>query len=411
MAQEQEKLRERMNSLKPKLLEMLQKNKDKLDLVAFPMHTRMVEHPVSKELVERSEAIRLDSQENKNFLERLCRQFGDGRVEIRQTSDGGRGIFATKKIKKGQKISYERRPLICGSLSTDVQEYCDNCLSPLLLRSSKTSGAITTKKEWRIGRVDEVNVKKYHPNVVNCDSCVQSKFCSTECRDLAWHKWHRVLCGRSCATLRSYVALKNESQDNVSSNVKHPLLMIKVAAMQLAARERTSSNETPPPEVLQEIKMLDLLCGLNDSETRPNIEHIMSANVNDRELICEELGTLNDPLMDFRWFLDSRAVLQANNFHACPTVVKQPDREPFRVYNGIAVYGMSSFYNHSCSPNATADIDDKGGQLVVARKIIHPGEQIFISYCETGMSFEERQFDLLASYAFECNCEKCLNKQ
>jgi hypothetical protein len=330
------KLKDRMNDLKPHLLQMMKTvPKDRMDMVVYELHTQADEASGRP----RAEIIRYDLAGHKDFLDQICREFSEDKLEIRQTPDGGRGVFAKKAFKKGNKIAVERKPIVCNSILVDAQEYCDGCLAPLLQSSSKTSTTTTTK--WNTSRTKEIGIKSYRDNVVNCPSCPHAKYCSPQCRESAWYKWHKVLCGRSMNEIHKLSSVRNESAGGNSSAAKHALLLVKIVAMKLASKEREAAGEAGnvPDDVKRDIRLFDLLCSLNDDDNRPKVQYIASVPVNDREIVCEELDLLNSVEFDFEWFLDMKSRIQANAFQAAELLVEK-EKEKLQVSNGLSVYGM-----------------------------------------------------------------------
>lgn len=67
---------------------------------------------------------------------------------------------------------------------------------------------------------------------------------------------------------------------------------------------------------------------------------------------------------------------------------------------------VSSYFKHSCAPNASKFlIEDK--VIVVTMRPIKRGAQLLVSHCSILMEKKERQRTLLDKYGFHCNCERC----
>ncbi|XP_047525760.1 histone-lysine N-methyltransferase SMYD3 [Pieris napi] len=77
---------------------------------------------------------------------------------------------------------------------------------------------------------------------------------------------------------------------------------------------------------------------------------------------------------------------------------------------GSAVYIAASIIDHSCNPNAVATFD---GRKIIVRALVDmpkfDWKKIRISYIELMKTPFDRQKELLQSYYFVCQCEKCLN--
>lgn len=76
---------------------------------------------------------------------------------------------------------------------------------------------------------------------------------------------------------------------------------------------------------------------------------------------------------------------------------------------GSALFLRFSRINHSCVPNCTYYVVKGRVPRIAVRAIrdIKGGEQLSISYVESGLSRGERQERLLSSWGFECDCGAC----
>ncbi len=70
-----------------------------------------------------------------------------------------------------------------------------------------------------------------------------------------------------------------------------------------------------------------------------------------------------------------------------------------------AVFYYGSLFNHSCMPNCS--VSHVGDVMIVqALQEISAGDQLFVAYCPTFASLEERR-EALKARSFECRCERC----
>jgi hypothetical protein len=77
---------------------------------------------------------------------------------------------------------------------------------------------------------------------------------------------------------------------------------------------------------------------------------------------------------------------------------------------GVGFYRKSSKINHSCRPNS-AVFFDKFSLSLKSLRYIQSNEQITISYIELSKSTKSRRAELMSTYGFLCNCERCRNGQ
>lgn len=75
---------------------------------------------------------------------------------------------------------------------------------------------------------------------------------------------------------------------------------------------------------------------------------------------------------------------------------------------GSGIFPLSSFFNHSCSPNVIRVAVDNKLVFVVSRPV-EQNCQLFVCYRSNFFecSKEKRQEELLESYRFKCSCEAC----
>ncbi|CAB4066875.1 unnamed protein product [Lepeophtheirus salmonis] len=106
----------------------------------------------------------------------------------------------------------------------------------------------------------------------------------------------------------------------------------------------------------------------------------------------------------YRTMQHYEAILDGNSF----TLEEFYDRK--RIL-GSALYDYSSFYNHSCDPNACFIFDSAKRIRVIVTSPVLEGEEITISYGPLvwNQRYEER-LNKLKNYNFICRCIACKNK-
>ncbi|XP_040581324.1 SET domain-containing protein SmydA-8 [Lepeophtheirus salmonis] len=85
------------------------------------------------------------------------------------------------------------------------------------------------------------------------------------------------------------------------------------------------------------------------------------------------------------------------------------DSNSFRInkHSLRGLFGVSSFINHDCNPNARVIFDRKGHLHLISKKTIEKGEEISISYVAPLLSTRERREKLMSSKFFYCQCKRC----
>ncbi|XP_018425639.1 PREDICTED: SET and MYND domain-containing protein 5 [Nanorana parkeri] len=362
-------------------------------------------------------------------------------VEIRHIGSGkGRGLFATRSIRKGVTI-FQERPLVSSQFQWNAlyrYRACDHCLRSL-----------ETAEENAKRLSGNVHVSLPYPELCSiqnglhqqCPDC-QVSYCSAECLKAAKEQYHKVLCLGS-------------ARDNQS----HPLNKL----------EEAWRNMHYPPETASIMLMARMVATVKQAKDKDwwlqLFTQFCSKTANEEEEIVHKLlgdkfkGQL-DQLRRFfmealyeervsRWFTPEGfrslfALVGTNGqgigtsslsqwVHACDAL-ELPARERERLdglidqlykdieketgeflnCEGSGLYLLQSCCNHSCVPNAEASFPDNNFLLhMTALEDIKPGEEICISYldcCQRERSRHSRHKTLRENYLFICACAKCLSQ-
>lgn len=107
----------------------------------------------------------------------------------------------------------------------------------------------------------------------------------------------------------------------------------------------------------------------------------------------------------YGWLPDSR--------FDSPSELDVYTRKVMSVYSyncfGSSVVDIGSRFNHSCIPNLSQDTDASlpATMHFFARRDIAAGEELFVSYIEAFLKYNERQNRIQKSWAFTCICPAC----
>lgn len=74
---------------------------------------------------------------------------------------------------------------------------------------------------------------------------------------------------------------------------------------------------------------------------------------------------------------------------------------------GTALYHQPSFVNHSCEPNLDVSIGPFARLQLSTREAVEPGDELRITYLDSGLPVNVRRGKLLHGYGFECACPLC----
>ncbi|KAM4808576.1 protein-lysine N-trimethyltransferase SMYD5 [Rhinophrynus dorsalis] len=362
-------------------------------------------------------------------------------AEIRFISSGkGKGLFATRSIKKGETI-FQEKPLVSSQFQWNAlyrYRACDHCLRSL-----------ETAEENAQRLSGNAHVVLPYPELCTiqnglhqqCPRC-QVSYCSAECLKAAAEQYHQVLC-------------LGQSRDNP----EHPLNKL----------EEAWRNMHYPPETASIMLMARMVATIKQAKDKDWWLHLFSQFCNktaneEEEIVHKLLGDKFKGQLDqlrrlfmealyeehvSRWFTPEGfrslfALVGTNGqgigtsslsqwVHACD-VLELPAREreqldalidqlykdieketgEFLNCEGSGLYMLQSCCNHSCVPNAEASFPDNNFLLHLnAVEDIKPGEEICISYldcCQRDRSRHSRHKILRENYLFVCSCPKCLSQ-
>ncbi|XP_017886308.1 SET and MYND domain-containing protein 5 [Ceratina calcarata] len=362
-------------------------------------------------------------------------------IQIRSINkEKGKGLFAVRSFKDGDTI-FEEKPLICCQFAWN-QEYkylaCDNCLKPLETAEENVR-RLTGNSTIILPHPECCETKK--DLITECAEC-DTKYCSVECQNEAFSRYHKIICLRSKE--------KDES---------HPLVQL----------TETWKQMHYPPETATIMLLVKIVALINQASNKEDLLSIFSQfcqrTINDTDdiihkLLGEEFVSQLDVLRqmmlkavntDFteQWFtpegFKSLWALVGTNGQGIGTsafsrwvknvsalelprderihvdklidrIYDDMDREVSFFLNneGSGLYVLQSSVNHSCVPNAVVEFPYSNNVLALkATRDIQPEEEICISYlgeCCLERSRHSRWKILSSQYLFHCYCKKCLSQ-
>ncbi|KAK6640743.1 hypothetical protein RUM44_012440 [Polyplax serrata] len=362
---------------------------------------------------------------------------GDPKIEIRQTGDKGRGLFATGCFSDGEQIFQEIPFVSCQFAWNEDYQYqaCEYCLRPL-------ETAVENVKRLTMNEFVELP----HPELctinksthISCSLC-GAKYCCAECREVAWNKYHKTLCLQklhrdnthpleqlkevwkemhyppettSAFLFAKIFAMIHQSDDkdaiknllnefchetmNRDQNITHKLVGFKFAEqvetlrqLMLTSVPTESAQEWATPEGFQHLLAL---VGTNGQGIGTSSFSEWVKRITAMQLLPEEKAIIDNYIERIYDNFDKGVGDFLNN-------------------EGSGLYKMQSIINHSCRPNAVINFPNGNFQLAVtASRNINPGEEICISYldnCILSRSRHSRQKILQENYLFNCKCDKC----
>ncbi|XP_053258103.1 histone-lysine N-trimethyltransferase SMYD5 [Podarcis raffonei] len=359
-------------------------------------------------------------------------------LEVRFISNvKGKGLFATRNIKKGETIFVEKPVVSAQFLWNALYKYraCDHCLRAL--ETAEENAQRLLGKPQALPHPEQCSIRKeLHQH---CPAC-QVAYCSAECRQLAWEQYHQVLClGPSRQDPNHPLSKLQEAWRNIHYPPETSSIML-MARMVATVKQAKDKDWW--------IKLFAQFCSKTANEEEEIVHKLLGDKFKGQLEVLRVLFTeaLYDDHLS-RWFspegFRSLFALVGTNgqgigtsslsqwVHACDALELPPqereqldafinqlykdiERETGEFLNceGSGLYMLQSCCNHSCIPNAETSFPDNNFLLhLTALEAIGPGEEICISYldcCQRERSRHSRNKTLRENYLFVCSCPKCL---
>ncbi|XP_078053469.1 SET and MYND domain containing, class 5 [Augochlora pura] len=352
----------------------------------------------------------------------------------------GKGLFAVCPLKDGDTILMEK-PIVCCQFSWNL-EYgylaCDNCLRPLETAEENVH-RLTGNSTIILPHTECCETKK--ELITECSEC-GTKYCSIECQNEAYARYHRTLCLHSREKDESHPLVQlNETWKQMHYPPESGTIML--PARMVAIVNQADNKD----EVLSTFSQF-CHCAINEVHeiTHKLLEEKFIGQI---DVLRETMEKALDTKLTSNWFTPNgfRNLLaligtngQGIGTSAFSVWVKNVsaldlprderiyvDKLIDRIYSemdeavdvflnneGSGLYVLQSAINHSCVPNAIVEFPYSNNVLVLkAIRDIQPEEEICISYldeCDLERSRHSRQEALRSLYLFICRCDKCLSQ-
>uniref|UniRef100_A0A8D0FHH0 Protein-lysine N-trimethyltransferase SMYD5 n=1 Tax=Strix occidentalis caurina TaxID=311401 RepID=A0A8D0FHH0_STROC len=324
------------------------------------------------------------------------------------SSAKGKGLFATKNIRKGETVFVERPVVSSQFLWNALYNYraCDHCLRALET-AEENAQRLLGKSSLVLPHPEQCSIRKdLHQQCPRC----QVTYCSAECRQAALEQYHQVLClGPSC------------------DDPTHPLnkLQEEVALLGWVTLPGTRAKDKE-----WWIKAFSQFCSKTANEEEEVVHKLLGDKFKGQLELLRLLFTeaLYDEHLS-RWFTPEGfrslfALVGTNGqgigtsslsqwVHACDALdlpmlqreeldafidqlYKDIEKESGEFLNceGSGLYVLQSCCNHSCIPNAETSFPENNFLLhLTALEDIEAGE------------VRQRGPE---NYLFTCSCPKCL---
>lgn len=283
-------------------------------------------------------------------------------LDVRSNVEFGKHIVATCDIEMGQIIVTEEGYVFDTTTSDNI--YCKTC-------------------------------GKNEKNFIPCDKCTDVMFCDTQCMEI--NDIHKIGCRASYNCISGFTAVIESLLKAVQAfPCVDDLMKFVECALATCEFDSPECSSTTQAEYRSFLKLFglpkksDSVLGIQDAQRLYGMVLNIPAIGNHFDSVEKRRFLMH---LGLQHFLIVRR--NAMNFQ---------NHDGSSLVEIMAIY--SSFFNHSCAPNAK--------HMYIGNKIclftilpVRKGEQLFIQYRDGEGSTKERRSFLLNLFDFECNCIKC----
>jgi hypothetical protein len=280
-------------------------------------------------------------------------------LEVEYSSMFGRQIVTNRDLKVGTVVAIEE-PFVKNLIHSNMFIRCANCL------------------------------KTNTMNLIPCETCCSTMFCSEECKRVAWEKFHQYECqvadvmtslfmDKNTIGLRTFFeALSIFNHDPAA--LKEYLESIENPNATLLDFDFSKMNDFEKKKAM--FHSVDSLCLGNPAVSKDGffIQNFTSTILINLMLNHSTLGSIlnKEQQAMFREFVFKYSLICDVNGHNLYCFYEE-NREVESDEIGMSVFPFTSLLNHSCVPNVSRfDIQSK--MYLVVKRPIKAGEQLFDSY-------------------------------
>ncbi|XP_041057438.1 SET and MYND domain-containing protein 5 isoform X1 [Carcharodon carcharias] len=361
------------------------------------------------------------------------------RVEVRFISNvKGKGLFASKDIRKGETIFVEQPIVSAQFLWNALYKYkaCDYCMRSLET-AEENSCRLSGNPNLILPHPEQCSVRK--ELLDTCPAC-QELYCSVECRQAALKQYHQALClGPSKDDPQHPLNKLQEGWRNMHYPPETASIMLMARMVAMVKQAKDKGRWT---------KLFSQFCSRTANEEEEIVHKLIGDKFQGQLETLRQLFTkaLYEDSLN-RWFTPEGfrslfALVGTNGqgigtsslsqwVHGCDALqlpaqareeldgfidqlYKDIEKESGEFLNceGSGLYILQSCCNHSCDPNAETSFPENNFLLhLTALRDIKAGEEVCITYldcCQRERSRHTRHRILRENYLFICSCPKCV---
>ncbi|KAG5671070.1 hypothetical protein PVAND_001284 [Polypedilum vanderplanki] len=256
-------------------------------------------------------------------------------------------------------------------------------------------------------------------DLIPCDECTSTMFCSEKCKEIGYKKFHRFECTivdrlkEICTKILSISSQTFFEALYILNSDINQLMKATEEAPNVTIFDFDMSNANDEKLKLNQYMAINSLV-TNESQRnagdffqRCGIVAILTHLFLNFTRLSDLLNT--ESAKDFyRKFIFKQTQIAALNYHGIFDGVYKTKIISDSTQYGSGSYSFCSLINHSCAPNVVrVSYDCKN--FVMVNRPIKAGEQLFdnYGYHHCLEDFHTRQKSLASQYMFHCSCEAC----
>ncbi|WRT63316.1 uncharacterized protein IL334_000221 [Kwoniella shivajii] len=344
------------------------------------------------------------------------------KVKVKMFKDGkGKGLVVREKLQMGEMIWQEDPWIATNDISLTQyltsREMCSQCLT--------------------------LFPQPNPPLSVPCTFCGEAQFCNRLCYSKAVKGssgHHDLLCPGQNKEVKSILKLIQSKQNRDLQAV------IKIIAKWRGEREWGSSSARKEIED----RIWNSMARVNQrtkEEERREWPFIAKDRLEEWRLTHLLILNVLNPSPSDDNYKPFQRLLQSKKSRLIPLTKEEEERwfsfESFLELLGLVglnqessggLYALHSHLNHSCDPNVqvrnlpkgwtppttlpaelpppmTAQNRGTNKLTIIAKKTIHPGDELLVSYVDQRLDYSERRERLREQYGFYCHCTRCKKEQ
>ena len=289
-------------------------------------------------------------------------------LQIVYTEEKGRFMIASQDIESEQ-ILLSEKPYMSMVFTLYFMDHCNHCTR--LVTNS----------------------------FVPCYNCTEAVFCNEKCRSQGWIKFHKYECG-----LYSFMS-------NLGANAVITFRILMQFGIAKALKFHKDGFDKRSQSTL--MRNYEMFCQLLQHREDHKVSAYAMSTAKSINIIfvLDYLGLIdrnNQQMINelFAICVGHQLRCMINTFG----MFKNDPKTNERIHIGNSVVLISSFINHSCSPNVWWKHKQNRMKMTTIR-FIKKGEEVNITYGPfKSQSFQIRQHRLQYSYYFTCHCQFCMKE-